>query len=233
LFHNKIPIGFSSLLIKFDSFFYDYFLTKNKRTKEQRIKKDIRTMVCLVQQLFRQKIGQELDQHVVDEVLFPMLRLKKHPSKELLLDIKLTQSCNEYGRSAIVGRRGLTDPNWHKNISPFPESIANPNIRRCLRRVDTWGSIDILNELRSLKQPLFGQRRVRLDGAWKRAPGDEFGGIYILLDEVPPWSCRQEKRLSDLKFMNDYLDDALNTGKCISWGGDNITPGRKILSTHY
>jgi len=98
-----------------------------------------------------------------------------------------------------------------------------------------WGSIDILNELRSLKQPLFGKHKPAQAtlAARKLVPGDEFGGIYILLDEVPPWSCRQEKRLSDLKFMNDYLDDALNTGKCISWGGDNITAGRKILSTRY
>jgi hypothetical protein len=191
---------------------------------------------CLVQQLFRQKIGQELDQGIIDEVLFPLLFKQKHGPKELLQDIKLTQSCNEHGLSAIVRRVGRLDR--HKNISPFPES----SLMRRQRRADTWGSIDILNELRSLKQPLFGQHRpteVTLDPGKiaprprKRAPGDEFGGIYILLEEVPPWSCRQEKRLSDLKFMNDYLDDALNTGKCISWGGDNITAGRKILSTHY
>jgi hypothetical protein len=93
----------------------------------------------------------------------------------------------------------------------------------------------ILNELRSLKQPLFGQHRpvipeVTLDPWRPAAPGDEFGGIYILLEEVPPWSCRQEKRLSDLKFMNDYLDDALNTGKCISW---TVLRSGRILSTHY
>jgi hypothetical protein len=188
---------------------------------------------CLVQQLFRQKIGKELDPSIVDEVLFPMLRLKKHGPKELLQDIKLTQSCNEYGHSAIVGRVGRLDR--HKNILPFPES----GLMRRQRRTDMWGSIDILNELRSLKQPLFGQHRPTIAIAedaldpWRpAAPGDEFGGIYILLEEVPPWSCRREKRLSDLKFMNDYLDDALNTGKCISWGGDNITR-RKILSTHY
>jgi hypothetical protein len=197
-------------------------------------------MACLVQQLFRQKIGKELDQGLVDGVLFHMLRQRKHPSKEFLLDIKLTQSCNEYGRSAIVVEslqrlltRGHLDR--HKNILPFSESC----LMRRQRRADMWGSIDILNELRSLKQPLFGQhrpaevRQMTLDPWRPAAPGDEFGGIYILLEEVPPWSCRQEKRLSDLKFMNDYLDDALNTGKCISWGGDNITPGRKILSTHY
>ena len=191
---------------------------------------------CLVQQLFRQKIGEELDQGLVDEVLFPLLRSRKHGPRELLQDIKLTQSCNENGRSAIVVEslqrlltRGPLDR--HKNISPFPESC----LMRRQRRADTWGSIDILNELRSLKQPLFGKHRQTEAtlAARKLVPGDEFGGIYILLEEVPPWSCRQEKRLSDLKFMNDYLDDALNTGKCISWGGDNITAGRKILSTHY
>jgi hypothetical protein len=189
---------------------------------------------CLVQQLFRQKIGKELDPSIVDEVLFPMLRLKKHGPKELLQDIKLTQSCNEYGHSAIVGRVGRLDR--HKNILPFPES----GLMRRQRRTDMWGSIDILNELRSLKQPLFGQHRPTIAIAedaldpWRpAAPGDEFGGIYILLEEVPHRSCRQEKRLSDLKFMNDYLDDALNTGKCISWGGDKITPGRRILSTYY
>jgi hypothetical protein len=190
-------------------------------------------MACLVQQLFRQKIGQELDQGIVDEVLFPLLFKQKHGPKELLQDIKLTQSCNEYGLSAIVRRVGRLGR--HKNISPFPVSCL---MRRQRRIIGTWGSIDILNELRSLKQPLFGQHRptiaeVTLDPWRPAAPGDEFGGIYILLEEVPPWSCRQEKRLSDLKFMNDYLDDALNTGKCISWGGDKITPGRKILSTYY
>jgi hypothetical protein len=183
-------------------------------------------MACLVQQLFRQKIGQELDQGIVEEVLFPLLFKQKHGPKELLQDIKLTQSCNEHGLSAIVRRVGRLDR--HKNISPFPESC----LMRRQRRADTWGSIDILNELRSLKQPQFGRHRQTEAtlAARKLAPGDEFGGIYILLEEVPPWSCRQEKRLSDLNYMNDYLDDALNTGKCISWG---VADGRKILSTYY
>ena len=190
-------------------------------------------MACLVQQLFRQKIGTELDQHVIDEVLFPLLFKQKHGPKELLQDIKLTQSCNDYGRSAIVVEslqrlltRGHLDR--HKNISPFPESC----LMRRQRRADMWGSIDILNELRSLKQPQFGKHRQTEAtlAARKLVPGDEFGGIYILLEEVPPWSCRQEKRLSDLKFMNDYLDDALNTGKCISW---TVLRSGRILSTHY
>ena len=192
---------------------------------------------CLVQQLFRQKIGEELDQHIVEEVLFPMLRCKKHPSKELLQDIKLTQSCNEYGGSAIVGRRQYVGGRArHKNISPFAESC----LMRRQRRTDMWGSIDILNELRSLKQPMFGKHRQTEAtlAARKLVPGDEFGGIYILLEEVDPRSCRLGLRLRlrdtcarcDLNYINDYLDDALNTGKCISWG---VADGRKILSTYY
>jgi hypothetical protein len=44
---------------------------------------------CLVQQLFRLKIGIELDQGIVDGVLFPLLFKQKHGPKELLQDIKL------------------------------------------------------------------------------------------------------------------------------------------------
>ena len=44
---------------------------------------------CLVQQLFRLKIGLELDQSIVDDVLFPLLRPRKHLPKDLLQDIKL------------------------------------------------------------------------------------------------------------------------------------------------
>ena len=86
---------------------------------------------CLVQQLFRQKVHIELDPRLVDEVLFPMLRSRKHPSKDLLMDIKLTQRWGEHDCSMITmpGRRflSLTDPpqlragRYHpmKNMSPF------------------------------------------------------------------------------------------------------------------
>jgi hypothetical protein len=46
---------------------------------------------CLVQQLFRQKIGKELDQGLIDEFFFPMLRSRKEYPRELLLDIRLSQ----------------------------------------------------------------------------------------------------------------------------------------------
>ena len=87
---------------------------------------------CLARQLFRQKIGLELDQHLVDDVLFPILRQRKHPPKGLLLDIKMTQRWDEHGDSMIT-RPGLRFPrlteqqhayygarySLEKNMSPF------------------------------------------------------------------------------------------------------------------
>ena len=74
---------------------------------------------CLVQQLFRRKIGKDLDQSIVDEVLFPMLRSRKDLPREILLDIKLTRSCNDEGQSSIiqVSRTGVI-----RNILPFTKN---------------------------------------------------------------------------------------------------------------
>jgi hypothetical protein len=43
---------------------------------------------CIIQQLFRQIVGQDVDPCLVDDVLFPMLRSRKL-SRELSQDIKL------------------------------------------------------------------------------------------------------------------------------------------------
>ena len=104
---------------------------------------------CLVQQLFRQKIGVELDQGIVEDVLFPMLRCKKHPSKDLLLDIKMTQRWDEHGDSMITrpGRHFPDNPHTdeerasvgryslEKNMSPFTR-IPPPleSVRAAARR---------------------------------------------------------------------------------------------------
>jgi hypothetical protein len=207
----------------------------------------------LVQQLFRQKVGKELDPSLVDEVLFPMLRLRKHPSKELLLDIKLTQSCNEHGLSAIVNVGVGPNQPWRgtpKNISPFEVPLGIgfnvfrisrlpfragkiPSQMRRLRHMSMWGSIDILNELRSLKHPQIryhppsnpqDQRRF----AWGRSvdyPGVEFEDVYLSLQEQPLWPrVSADKIAGDLNFVNDYLENALNNGKRISWGEDPELP---------
>ena len=213
---------------------------------------------CLVQQLFRQKIGKELDPSIVDEVLFPFLRSRKHPSKELLLDIKLTQSCNEHGQSSIVICR-VIDPNddvpqedTPKNISPFEEPLGPHNLwlpsrlqrlpgkipsqMRRLRHMSMWGSIDILNEMRSLQRLQIRNYPPSNQEDQFDYPGDEFEDVYLSLQEQPLWPrVPAEKIAEDLNFVNDYLEDALNTGKRISWGGDptQINNFDAILSTYY
>ena len=208
---------------------------------------------CLVQQLFRQKIGLELDQSIVDEVLFPMLFKPKHPSKELLLDIKLTQSCNEYGLSVIVICR-VIDPydevpeeRTPRNIYPFgphrPDGIGDfhpdraPGGRtlsqmRRLRHKSMWGSIDILNELRSLKHPQIRDHPPSNQDDQFDCPGAEFEDVYLSLQEQP--LC--PRGWPDRNFVNDYLEDALNNGKRISWGGDPSRINNNFdatLSTYY
>ena len=93
--------------------------------------------LCLVQQLFRQKIGIELDQGIVDEVLFPMLRPRKHLPKDLLQDIKLatdTLIITDYvGREAhivptftpVPGYWTYSSP-WHVGGSPHRGEIQKP-----------------------------------------------------------------------------------------------------------
>jgi hypothetical protein len=218
---------------------------------------------CLVQQLFRQKIGIELDRDLVEEVLFPLLRKEKHLPRELLLDIKLTQSCNEHDQSAIVICR-VIDPyddvpqeDIPKNISPFEDPMGPHNLwlpsrlqrlpgkvpsqMRRLRHMSMWGSIDILNELRSLKRPQIRNHPPSNQEDQFDYPGAEFEDVYLSLQEQPLWPRVPAEKITDhrvpdrLNFVNDYLEDALNTGKRISWGGDptRVNAFDATLSTHY
>jgi hypothetical protein len=163
---------------------------------------------CLVQQLFRQKVGVELDPILVDEVLFPLLRLKKHPSKELLLDIKMTLR-NQNGDSMIA----LPD----KNVSPFtkiPPTLeseraeqevaekerlgkVNSRFRREMTMREDWGAIDILNELRELKHPVIEFNPVpdshrHVDHPWEIHPPDKFpANAYICLEETSDFRLKE------------------------------------------
>jgi hypothetical protein len=215
---------------------------------------------CLVQQLFRQKIGKGVDQDLIDEVLFPMLRSRKDLPRELILDIKLTQSAdsNEYGQSAIVICR-VIDPNDDvpeegvpQNISPFEVPLAPHNLwlpsrlqrlpgkipsqMRRLRHMSMWGSIDILNELRSLKRPQIRDHPPSNQEDQFDYPGAEFVDVYLSLQEKPLWPRPPGSlEASNRDFVNDYLEDALNNGKRLSWGGDPTRPNNfdATLSTYY
>ena len=204
---------------------------------------------CLVQQLFRQKIGVELDQGIVDEVLFPMLRSRKDLPREILLDIKLTRSCNDDGQSSFihVSRTGVI-----RNILPFTKLRSGwgrrGKRRRRSQKLSAWGSIDIVNQLRDLKHP---QIRYHNPCDQRDYPNTEFvlGHIFIRLDEEDlRWKKtrsatriqRQGHRRAEihqkqvhLKFVNDYLEDCLTTGKRLSWGCFSDDDRRMILSTYY
>ena len=104
---------------------------------------------CIIQQLFRQIVGQGLDYGLVDDILFPMLRSRKELVRELSQDIKLVDK--------IMGE----DPFY---AGDFPVPVFRPpskpypgkRVRRSSVLRNEWASIDILNELRELKRPWIG-----------------------------------------------------------------------------
>ena len=163
---------------------------------------------CLIQQLFRMKIGTELDPSIVDGVLFPLLRLKKHGPKELLLDIKMTLR-NQNGDSMIA----LPDDNVQlfTKIPPTLESVRaeqevaekarlgklNSRFRREMTMREDWGAIDILNELRELKHPVIEFNPVpdshrHVDHPWEIHPPDKFpANAYICLEETSDFRLKE------------------------------------------
>ena len=199
---------------------------------------------CLVQQLFRQKIGLELDPSLIDEILFPLLLSRKHGPRELLLDIKLTQSCNDEGRSAITHtpRSGTIN----RSISPFTNTggryrgakdgfkLINGKNSSKMRRLcslrASWGSIDILNELRNLKYPFIGGgdrgnywlHFLRLEENVKRRTS----GTRIQRQNLR--RANELSRHNTLEFVNDFLElvatsRRVRSDPCLVWDSRDRT----------
>jgi hypothetical protein len=177
------------------------------------------------------KIGKELDQGIVDEVLFPMLRLMKHPSKELLQDIKLatdTLIITDYSRREARHFRVPTFtpiPDYWTYLSPWhgiqPGQRTSKVRRRKIRNVD-WGTIDILNELRGLNYPQVGYKA----RSYVIEEPLDFEDAYISLAEdnslpAPQRAYRRNNAVlidSRSQFVNNFLDDVLITDKRLTWG---------------
>ena len=136
---------------------------------------------------------------------------------------------------------------------PFTKLRSGKNSskrRRRSQKLSTWGSIEIVNQLRDLKHP---QIRYHNPCDPQDYPITEFilSHIFIRLDEEDQKKRRkrgsatriqrQGNRRTEvhqkqvvLKFVNDYLEDCLTTGKRLSWGRDPAPDGSQmILSTHY
>ena len=212
-------------------------------------------MTCLVQQLFRQKVGKEIDQELIDEVFFPLLRSMKHGPRELLLDIKLTRSiCTSRNALHANYNWSVTPPPGASppsvvNISPFEHEfypgtsvalrVASdtpgkiPSALRRERHMSAWGTIDILNELRSLKHPLIDYFPPS-NPQWDAGP---FEDVFIKFEEVREHcrvKCECHTPVASAEFVNEFLEDALTEGKRLSFGGDpSINTHGKILSTYY
>jgi hypothetical protein len=195
---------------------------------------------CLIQQLFRMKIGKDLEQGLIDEVLFPLLRPRKHGPKELLQDIKLTSDTliiTDYARREA---RHFSVPTftaipeywtYMAPCHPAPSVGAYPpvgqrtsKVRRLKIRNDDWGTIDILNELRGLNYPQMGYK----PRPYVIEEPDSFDDAFISLAEdnsLPAnirWGVDHSRYNAVLidgrsQFVNNFLDDILITDKRLTW----------------
>lgn len=194
-------------------------------------------MPCLVQQLFRLKIGKALDINIVDDVLFPLLLKEKHSSRELLQDIKLTRDiliCHAPVERDPEGARSRTWPHrretWYPSIPIFTkipsrwfplhgEGKLTSKVLRKNVRGDDWGVVDILNELRDINFPEMGYRYIHLE--------EDTGtrGICMLSEQG-----RKVRSSWQLDLIN-RLDDVIVSGKRLSWDGECPRGGGRSFAT--
>lgn len=207
-------------------------------------------MPCLVQQLFRLKIGKELDPSIVDEVLFPLLFRQKYLPYSLHLDIRMVQNITIYPRWSAAAVEYIAPANRPQmvpgKVPPFASTSLHPAYTRRMRRYGQenrlregrhgskfrrknthkrkWGSVDILNELRSLKYPQMGYLKHTDQGYELDA---KYENAFLLLEEdtIPDisgyWRKEKEKSLRlRSKFVNGFLDSLIKKGDHPSWGGN-------------
>ena len=177
---------------------------------------------CIIQQLFRQIVGQGLDYGLVDDILFPMLRSRKELVRELSQDIKLVDKIMGedpfYAVDFIVPVFRPSKPSkpskqskQSKQSKPYP----GKRVRRSSVLRNEWTSIDILNELRELKRPWIGGR-YRYSG--RGLVGDRFADFYINFKEAHWEHESTEEEITVL--VNDFIEDTLNKDRFLKWRDD-------------
>ena len=204
---------------------------------------------CLVQQLFRQKKGEVLDPALIDDVLFPMLRPRKHPPNELLTDIKMVTGIliKDYRphRGAALDAYGgqFNVPTFTpKPLGTRPWACRRTSKiqREGIRHLD-WGAIEIINELRELNYPLCGydlERRHLCVVPDFPVPGGEFVDMYISLEEDLSLSTnirwgvdhrhgflRHNATLIESRAVrvNNFMEYILVSGQRLKWGCKALT----------
>ena len=103
--------------------------------------------LCLVEQLFRRKIGLSIDPHLVSSLIWPLLFQERHIPVHILQDIHLVRQGDPNGeaedRYSVIGSD-------EQNIFLAPGST--PSIPRLAG--DTLTTIGIVNKFRSIKNPI-------------------------------------------------------------------------------
>jgi hypothetical protein len=218
---------------------------------------------CLVQQLFRMKIGQELDQSIVDEVIFPLLFKQKYLPYSLHLDIRMVQNITIYPQSTHIAHANRPHMVPVK-VQPFDPACSGRThlgmLRSCgqedrltkgrhgskFRRKKThkrnWGSVDILNELRSLKIPQMGYEPKDQGYGLEEVCDlfseydEEFENTFLRLEEdtIPDisgyWRIEKEKSLRlRSKFVNEFMDNIIKKDDHPNWGGNPLCEFQPVL----
>ena len=116
-----------------------------------------------------------------------------------------------------------------------------------------WGSIEILNELRSqitsrtrisYQAPPEQRRRSTANNIPELGPryyidhyiNESLDNMYLRIEELRHWSESHEEQKqsdTDLSLINDFLEYSLHDDNGLSWGGDPTECFKPILSTHY
>ena len=133
----------------------------------------------------------------------------------------------EYWTYRAPGAIGPQRKSIYPSVGKRPSKILRKTVSN-----GEWGVIDILNELRELKYPQMAYHLVGQDQPFSVLPRREVEVIdnaYIRLVEAP---CIRPCILGDdmdyshhravlierrLRFLNDFLDDVLITGKRLTW----------------
>ncbi len=206
---------------------------------------------CLVQQLFRQKVGLELDPVIIEEVMFPLLRPRKHAPKELLLDIRVVGimiagkslqrdrarpiywgrfRASQQSVNAVSNQLWPRVPIWPWQ-APLPDPPPGKKHRRNKLHMCCMGTIDIINDMRSLNYPDIGHGENRWVGNEHLVKN--FDRAYIRLEDepfspvtLPTWvdhnhynSVLIENRI---RFVNNFLEDALVRGNQLTLDGGRV-----------
>jgi hypothetical protein len=169
---------------------------------------------CLVQKLFRLKIGKELDSGVVDDVLFPLLLKHNYLPYSLHLDILMVQNITIYPRSTGNLAPANMPQMILEKVPPFAKACSGPTHLGMLR---SCGQEDRLTNGRHGSK--FRRKKTHKRN-WGSVP--DISGY---------WRIEKEKSLRlRSKFVNGFLDYLIKKGDHPSWGGNPRCEFQPVLT---